>query len=211
VRKLKHKLRTQSPRFATETARVAGYYWLKLNVSITTNPTAKEKNRMNTQHASKIMIAVVLSALTMACSMPKHNLASSTDKAATANTASTSRAYGEEMPSEPAIVALSAFDFAGAGDNPVKVSGRIGKVCQVKGCWMMLSDGDAVVRVKFGQDDFFIPKDSQGEAIAYGKIVANEMSLAESKHMAEDAGIDPDTVTAPQKEYQLVATGVILK
>jgi hypothetical protein len=123
----------------------------------------------------------------------------------------TTRAYGEEMPSDPAIVPLAKMDLAAAGDQAVKVSGRIGKVCQVKGCWMMLSDGDAAVRVKFGQDAFFIPKDSQGEAIAYGHIKAREMSLAESKHMAQDGGMDPDAVTSPQTEYQLVATGVILK
>jgi Domain of unknown function (DUF4920) len=132
------------------------------------------------------------------------SMASPVDKPAT-------RAFGAEMPSDPAIVPLAQMDLAKVGDQAVKVSGRIGKVCQMKGCWMMLSDGDVAVRVKFGEDAFFIPKDSQGEAIAYGHVKAREMSLAESKHMAQDGGLDPNTVTSPQTEYQLVATGVILK
>jgi hypothetical protein len=159
----------------------------------------------------RILLAAATAALLLSACATSEKEASMAEQKTAAPATSGTRAYGVEMPSEPAIVALAQMDLAAAGDQPIKVSGRIGKVCQVKGCWMMLSDGDSAIRVKFGQDDFFIPKDSQGEAIAYGTLMANEMSLAESKHMAKDGGIDPDTVTKPQTEYQLIATGVILK
>jgi hypothetical protein len=131
--------------------------------------------------------------------------------AAVAVEAKTGASFGAAMPAEPAAQALAGVDMSTLTGQAVKLSGRIGKVCQVKGCWMMLTDGDATVRVKFGSDDFFIPKDSQGEAVAFGKIVSSEMSLAESKHMAQDAGIDPATITTATVEYQMVATAVVLK
>jgi Domain of unknown function (DUF4920) len=161
------------------------------------------------------MLKLTLSALSalvlVACAHSNKESSVASAKSMNESAGMTTRAFGAEMPSDPAIVPLAQMDLAKVGDQAVKVSGRIGKVCQVKGCWMMLSDGDAVVRVKFGEDAFFIPKDSQGEAIAYGHIKSREMSLAESKHMAQDGGLDPNTVTSPQTEYQLVATGVILK
>lgn len=121
--------------------------------------------------------------------------------------------YGAAMPAEPTAVTVAdaAPQFASMVGTTVKMSGRIGSVCQAKGCWMMLTDGEQAIRVKFGSDSFFIPKDSTGNAIAFGKLEAIKMPLAEAKHMAEDAGIDPDTVTEAAQEYQLVATSVVIE
>ncbi len=93
----------------------------------------------------------------------------------------------------------------------VKVSGRIGQVCQAEGCWMMLTDGDVAVRVKFGDHAFVIPKDSQGNAIARGQFEITEMSEAHAKHMAEDAGADPSKITGAQKEVRFVADAVLIE
>ncbi len=123
------------------------------------------------------------------------------------------KGYGAAMPADPAAVTVAdaAPQFAGMVGQNVKMSGRIGSVCQAKGCWMMLTDGEQAIRVKFGSDSFFIPKDSSGNAIAFGKLEAIKMPLAEAKHMAKDAGIDPDTVTEAAQEYQLVATSVVIE
>ena len=120
--------------------------------------------------------------------------------------------YGANMPASPKPVALSTAmktvdNFIG---KPSKLSGRVGLVCQQKGCWMMLTDGDSSVRVKFGNDAFFIPKDASGEAHVFGQLELYEMSTAHAKHMAEDAGAAPSNVKAPTKEYRVMATSVVI-
>ena len=119
--------------------------------------------------------------------------------------------YGTSMPTSPEPVALSTAmktvgDFIG---KPSKLSGRVGLVCQQKGCWMMLTDGDASVRVKFGNDAFFIPKDASGAAQVFGQLEEIKMSAAHAKHMAEDAGQDSRNVQAT-KEYRVMATSVVI-
>lgn len=123
------------------------------------------------------------------------------------------KSYGAAMPAAPATqtVADAAPQFAAMVGQKVKMSGRIGKVCQAKGCWMMLTEGEMAIRVKFGSDSFFIPKDSSGNAVAFGVLEAIKMPLAEAKHMAKDAGIDPDTITEAADEYQLVATSIVIE
>jgi hypothetical protein len=117
--------------------------------------------------------------------------------------------YGEKMPDAPAPQALAKalLDPAILG-KPIKLSGRIGQVCQQAGCWMMLTDGDAAVRVKFGEHAFVIPKDSHGEALVFGTLEKTEMTLAQSKHMAEDAGQDPSKITQASVEFRMVASSV---
>ena len=130
-----------------------------------------------------------------------------------ANLDATSKTYGGSMPASPTPLALSTAmktvdAFIG---KPAKFTGRVGLVCQVKGCWMMLTDGDASVRVKFGDDAFFIPKDAKGEATVFGKLELIAMSAAYAKHMAEDAGVAPENAPkAPSKEYRVIATSVVL-
>jgi hypothetical protein len=119
--------------------------------------------------------------------------------------------YGASMPASPEPVALSiamktVADFIG---KPSKLSGRVGLVCQQKGCWMMLTDGDASVRVKFGNDAFFIPKDASGAAQVFGQLEEIKMSAAHAKHMAEDAGQESSNVQA-SKEYRVMATSVVI-
>jgi hypothetical protein len=44
-----------------------------------------------------------------------------------------------------------------------------------------------------------------------GTLEKIELSLADSKHLIEDAGGDPEMVTEPILEYQFVASGVTVK
>jgi hypothetical protein len=119
-----------------------------------------------------------------------------------------SASYGHAMPagdSQP--LATVALDQQKNG-SVIKVSGRVGAVCQAKGCWMMLSDGDAAVRVKFGEDAFFIPKDATGNAVVHGTWQVREMSEKEARHMAKDAGADPTKIIGAQRELQIIADAV---
>ena len=98
------------------------------------------------------------------------------------------------------------------GDDPVLVRGRVADVCQRKGCWTILQDGDARVRVRFKDYGFFVPTDCSGrEALVEGVVEVKTLSADLARHYEEEtAGGDPATVTGPRREVSMVATGVRL-
>ena len=96
------------------------------------------------------------------------------------------------------------------GEEPVLVHGRIADVCQKKGCWTILRDGDATVRVRFQDYGFFLPQDVQGqEAWVEGVVTVRTLSQKEARHYAsESTGGDPDSIDGPQREVGFLASGV---
>lgn len=118
--------------------------------------------------------------------------------------------YGAALPIEKSAMQVSTLlkDAGNLVDQEVLVQGRITKVCQKEGCWMMIAEGDQAVRVKFGDHAFALPKDTQGDAKVLGKVSKKEVSLEMAKHLAEDAGQDPSKVTSGSVEYQIIATSV---
>src|SRR3989338_211257 len=63
------------------------------------------------------------------------------------------QSFGAAMPVEGEAVslktAISSLDSGAAQE--VKVMGQITEVCQAKGCWMLLVDGDSYARIKIGR------------------------------------------------------------
>lgn len=104
----------------------------------------------------------------------------------------------------PVSEAIAGFD-AHAGKAGL-YSGRITKVCQAMGCWMMLEHEGQAARVMFGEDDFFIPKDSTGTAVVHGVLGRKELIPAQMEHLSRD-GKD---ATVEAVEYRIVADGVRL-
>ena len=94
----------------------------------------------------------------------------------------------------------------------VLVSGRLTEVCQRKGCWTLLQDGDAQVRVRFLDYGFFLPKDSAGrQAWVEGRVTVRTLSESEARHYeSERPGGDPQRIRGPQREVGFVASGVRL-
>jgi len=97
-------------------------------------------------------------------------------------------------------------------EQPVLVYGRISDVCQKKGCWTVLSDRDANVRVRFKDYGFFLPKDSSGKYAYVEGVVKIEMQSEKvAKHYASESQHgDPDAIRGPRREVGFVATGVRL-
>ncbi|NBB89332.1 MAG: DUF4920 domain-containing protein [Bacteroidetes bacterium] len=100
------------------------------------------------------------------------------------------------------------------GMNDVKVRGTVTSVCQAKGCWMTIADGDKEMFVKFKDYGFFMPKDIAGrEVIMEGTAYREVVSVDELQHLAKDAGKSEDEIakiTEPKEELQFLAHGVIL-
>ena len=125
--------------------------------------------------------------------------------------------FGEPIDKKGAV---SAKKLAQKMDNAesldIKVKGTITEVCQAKGCWMTIDLGDdELMRVKFKDYGFFVPKDAAGKTAIIQGVAKNEMvGVDELKHLAKDAGKSEKEIIAidkPKEELTFVAEGVIIK
>ena len=117
--------------------------------------------------------------------------------------------YGAPLTLSDAITVEEAINKAAISSEPVLVEGKIGSVCQVKGCWMGFTSTVGDIRVTFKDYGFFVPFSILGKTVqAEGTVQKVRLSLEDSKHLVKDGGGDPDSVTEPLVEYQMIASGV---
>ena len=113
-------------------------------------------------------------------------------------------------------VAKVLADPAAHAGKIVKLAGRTDGVCTRKGCWMTLEGPDQAtsLRVTFRDYGFFVPKEILGrDVIVEGKLEVKEQSVAELRHLAEDAGrsaAEIAAIVAPVTSAALVADGVLI-
>ncbi len=127
--------------------------------------------------------------------------------------------FGEEITPDGAIECTQvAQKLAGVDSVNTKVRGIIGSVCQMKGCWMNLSDvaDDTInIFVQFKDYGFFVPKDAAGkEAILEGVVRLTTTSVDDLRHFAEDAGKSAEeiaAITEPKVEIKFMASGVLIR
>jgi len=94
-------------------------------------------------------------------------------------------------------------------DQQVVTRGQIKQVCQKKGCFFILADGQHEARITFKDYSFFIPTNTAGKKVVLkGMFNVKKLSEEKAKHYAEDAGEDSKKITGLQEEYSLVATSV---
>jgi hypothetical protein len=104
---------------------------------------------------------------------------------------------------------LATVLTAGIGTDAVKVTGTVESVCQAKGCWMVIKDGDSQARVLVKDHAFAIPMDGKGKAaVVEGTITSKELTQANVDHLKKDG--DPSVGDVPKTEYFLEATAVEL-
>ncbi|WP_138431145.1 DUF4920 domain-containing protein [Fodinibius saliphilus] len=119
--------------------------------------------------------------------------------------------FGNEFPQETDITSLNQLiakssEYKG---KQIMTGGKIKQVCQKKGCFFMLAAPNGNVRITFKDYSFFVPTNSMGKkAKLVGKFEVKELSEAQAKHYAKDAGSDSKEVEGPQKEYSVIATSV---
>ena len=122
-------------------------------------------------------------------------------------TASVAADYGVPLPSGQQPVALAAALQGPKLEQDVLISGKVGRVCQKQGCWMMLIDGETTVRVMTGHR-FFLPADASGDALVYGRLLEREVDRKTAKHFARESG--GDAVEAGP-EYRIDALGMQIR
>ena len=76
-------------------------------------------------------------------------------------------------------------------------------------------EGEETIMVRFKDYGFFMPLDANGkEVIVEGKAFVTEVSVADLKHYAEDAGKSAEEIkkiTEPKMELAFEANGVLMK
>jgi hypothetical protein len=97
----------------------------------------------------------------------------------------------------------------------VRITGEIVQVCQKKGCWIDVKDGDARVQVKFVDYAFFVPLDVAGRSVII-EGVAKETVISEAmrRHYAEDAGKSKEEIAkikGDEKSVMLMADAVEIR
>lgn len=96
--------------------------------------------------------------------------------------------------------------------EPIQVSGTVDSVCQKKGCWLVVKDGDAQARILMKDHSFTAPLDCKGKnVVVEGTLESRTFTEAQVKHLEKDAGKDPTSVAGERVEYVLTATGLELK
>ncbi len=123
--------------------------------------------------------------------------------------------FGSDIRGEEAIPVARLLGNPGVWDGrTVLVEGPVAAVCQKKGCWMTMRDGERDMRIRFKDYGFFVPKDCSGRtARIEGVFSVQEIPVEEARHYLEDAGRGEEAsgITEPQKQLTLLASGVQLK
>lgn len=98
----------------------------------------------------------------------------------------------------------------------IELTGEVEAACSKKGCWMVVTNDDAQVRVTMKDYGFFVPSKSPGmSARVRGAFSVETMSVEDAQHLEDDrvAGTDepPRTITEPVREATIVASGLELR
>lgn len=125
--------------------------------------------------------------------------------------------FGEAINSKGAITydnLLAKMDNVDSLET--KVVGEVSAVCQMKGCWMNMTTGDATqpeMMIQFKDYGFFMPKDIAGRSVVIDGYAYREVtSVEELRHYAEDAGKSKEeinAITEPSEKLKFLASGVI--
>jgi hypothetical protein len=119
--------------------------------------------------------------------------------------------WGEPIDADSPLTVAELLDRAAELDGQeLAVAGTVTEVCQSKGCWMLLTDGDREMRVKFVDYGFFVPMDLTGEVLIEGTFSVETVSVKDARHYLEDAGKHEEAaaITEPQESFTFLASGV---
>ena len=124
------------------------------------------------------------------------------------------RTFGKPLSIKKALSLQEALQQPTRFKNQkVLLEGRISDVCQMKGCWLMLSDGQRAIRIKFEGYSFFVPKDSRGKKVrAEGRLIQETLSEDMARHYAAEQSTQSGLpeIKGPQRVVTFEAAGVAI-
>lgn len=131
----------------------------------------------------------------------------------TTNAGAATKKFGEAITLKEAISLKAAVaSYKSIKDKDVLISGTIGKVCQKKGCWLVIKTDMDDVRVGFKDYSFFIPMDAAGQPVRMqGRLEYKQLSIKQQQHFLKDAGASEEQISAvkePKMAYSFTAAGL---
>lgn len=132
-----------------------------------------------------------------------------------ASAPSAEKSYGKgiTLKEEPISLKEALAKKSELQGKEILLKAKVATVCQSKGCWLTLKEGQTEVRVTFANYSFFVPKNSAAkEAVMQGKIFDKEITAAEARHYAQDAKMpkaEIAKITQPVKTPWFEATGLV--
>lgn len=126
--------------------------------------------------------------------------------------------YGAPVRAAEAVPAPAVLaDLDTYLNRTVTTEGRVTKVCQKKGCWLILDTGAQPIRVhvartEHGEYAFTVPTDISGaHAIVTGTLKRATLDPDTQKHLAEDATSSETAELPSDTELQITARGVVIE
>ncbi len=125
--------------------------------------------------------------------------------------------FGAEITADNAVEVNAAVEKVAANEGKktdVKIIGEVVEVCQMKGCWLRIKNGNENITVKMKGHKWFVPSALVGKRIVIeGTAEIKVTSVDDLKHFLEDAGKSKeeiDAVKEPKKEMVVEAKGIIV-
>lgn len=113
---------------------------------------------------------------------------------------------------KPISLANALANYEDHKDKMISFDATPKKVCEKKGCWMVLRDGGREVRTLFKDYGFFVPKEIVGKRVrVQGIMEQKHISAATIRHYMKDEGKKLEEikkVKTGKTSYQFVASGV---
>ena len=123
--------------------------------------------------------------------------------------------YGARRALDTPALPLSRALVSSNVGRTIALEGKVADVCQMKGCWMVLTDGTRAVRTTFKDYGFFVPKDLAGRTVVAEGVLARETVDEETRrHYAEESGQSAGRIAAirgPSDEYTFIASSVTVR
>ena len=128
---------------------------------------------------------------------------------------SADQSFGGEVPvnGDPVSLREAIGSIEEAEGEFIKIRGQVTEVCQAKGCWMILVDGDTYARITFEDYGFFVPTEtSMQRTVIFGQLSQRTLSGQQAEHFAQDAGSQSKIKLEGEiREYSILARGVQLE
>ncbi len=124
------------------------------------------------------------------------------------------KVFGEKTDKNVKLVHLSQAmdDYKNYEGKTIALEATPEKVCEKKGCWMVLKDDKKYVRTFFKDYGFFVPKEILGKKVrVQGELKKKYVSAPTLRHFLMDEGKKMEEVKkvkTGRTMFQFVATGV---
>jgi len=108
---------------------------------------------------------------------------------------------------EPTALASVYAEPVKYDGKELRIDGTITEVCQRRGCWLKLTDGNYILTVRFRDYGFFVPKDAANARVSVQGIFQAETDA----HIEQEAQEQNPGLMNREKSFTLTASAVVIE